>query len=191
MRTPNRLPAVLAVVGLALTSTPAAAADDDDDDDEESSYGKQGTLEVGGDVSANWTEDVFVLDLGPSVGYFFLDRLELTLNLDFIYTRVDDDDTDTTVTTKAFELVIEPSYHHPISKKLQVLGGLGVGTGWNGDDWDFELIPRLGVNIITARSNVITPSLEFPILIGEAHGEDGDVGTSFGILFEIGITGTW
>ncbi|MDX2089829.1 MAG: hypothetical protein SFX73_18375 [Kofleriaceae bacterium] len=180
-------------MSLLLPSAVAQADDGDEDhnEGEDSTYGQKGTLEAGGDVSANWAGDVFVLDLGPSIGYFFLDRLELTLDVDFIYTRVDDEDTGEVNTTKAMSLVLEPSYHHPVSKQLQLLGGLGVGTGWNGDDWDFELIPRVGLNILTARSNVITPSIEFPILIGEAFGDDGEVGTQWGILFEIGITGTW
>src|SRR5690606_4061332 len=56
------------------SGSPVGAADrpDEDagDDDEAPSYGDAGTWELGGSVGGLWTEDVFTLNVRPSVGLF-------------------------------------------------------------------------------------------------------------------------
>lgn len=154
-------------------------------------YVKKDTIEVGGSIGGSWAGDVFTLTASPTVGYFIVDRVELSLSLNITYIHTEDSVTGMSSSAKNGALVLEPSYHHPLSEDMLVLAGLGIGSGWDGDDFDFELIPHVGLNFITSRSSVITPSIRVPILIGKAHGMDDDVGTDVGITFDVGITTTW
>ena len=73
-----------------------------------------------------------------------------------------------------------------------VFAGLGVGVGYDGDNPDFELIPRAGLNVAAiGRSGVLTPEVTVPIKIGESFGEDGDVGTDVGLMLGVGFTTTF
>jgi hypothetical protein len=155
----------------------------------EHAYATAGSIEVGGSVDVSWTDHVLELTATPSFGYFLWDRIELTADLGVTYTRVSDDGV--TTSTKTVSFVLEPSYHHPIRDHLFLLGGLGVGVGYDGSHVEFELIPRAGLNIEVGRSSLITPSLSVPILVGRGHSDSGNVGASVGVDFEVGITTTF
>jgi hypothetical protein len=180
----------LAIVSL-LPAISDAQEDKDFIDEEEGDaedYVEEGTIEIGGSIGAGLQDDVWTITASPTVGYFVWDRVELSAILNLSYVR----DTDMDTTTKSGALLVEPSYHYPVSDDLLVLLGFGVGPGYNGDDWDFEIVPRVGLNVLTKGSSVITPSVRMPIRIGEAFGtSDGDVGTDVGILFDVGVTTTW
>jgi hypothetical protein len=138
----------------------------------------------------SWVDHVLELTATPSFGYFLWDRIELSADLGVTYTRVSDEGV--TTSTKTVSFVLEPSYHYPIRDHLFVLGGLGVGVGYDGSHVELEIIPRVGVNIEVGRSSLITPSISIPILIGRGHSDSGDsVGTAVGVDFEVGITTTF
>jgi hypothetical protein len=161
----------------------ALVADTDATSDEEAApYGKQGTLELGGSVAIGWTSETFNLDVSPSVGYFVVDRVELSTLLRISYAS-QEDDTGERTSLKGGALVFEPSYHLPLGEELFLLSGLGVGVGHDGDNFDFEIIPRLGLNIGVGLVGVLTPALRVPVAI------DAD-GTTVGMGFEIGYSVT-
>lgn len=154
-------------------------------------YVEQGTLEIGGAIGGSITDDTKTFAASPSVGYFIADRVELSAIVTFEYTRVEDEDTGRSQSTKAGLFVLEPSYHHPIASNVLVAGGLGLGAGYDGDNVDFEIIPSIGLDILTSRSNAITPTIRVPIVIGEESGPSGGTETSVGLAFDVGITTTW
>jgi hypothetical protein len=175
-------------------AVPAAADDDDEpgDDPEDSEYGEARSWEIGGSLAARFSEDERNLIASPSVGYFIADRVEISAIVALSWTEVENESPEPNTTTRSTSLILEPSYHHPIDDNLQVLFGLGFGVGYDGDNPDLELIPRLGLNILTSRSNIITPALRVPIEFGKSHGDEEDeFGTAVGVLLEVSITTTW
>jgi hypothetical protein len=181
------LPSAVAVLFGTLTSPVRA---DSVAAETEHEYATAGSVEIGGSVSVSWLHHVLELTATPSVGYFLWDRFELTAELDVTYTRVSDEGV--TTSTKTVSFVVEPSYHYPLRDRLFLLGGLGVGVGYDGEHTEFELIPRVGINIEVGRSSLITPSIKVPILVGHGHGDSGDgVGVSAGVEFEAAITTTF
>jgi hypothetical protein len=179
------LPSTVAV--LLCTLTADLRADDSVAAEPEHEYATAGNMELGGSVGVSWLHHVLQVTATPSFGYFLWDRLELTAELDVTYTRVSDEGV--TTSTKTVSFVLEPSYHYPLRDRLWLLGGLGVGVGYDGEHTEFELIPRVGINIEVGRSSLITPAIDVPILIGHGHGDSGDsVGASAGVEFAASIT---
>jgi hypothetical protein len=154
-------------------------------------YSKAGTIQAGGSIGASITGDVSTVTASPTVGYFIADHIEVSGKFTFGYTRTEDDDTGFSMSTKTGAFVVEPSYHHPLSDDVLLKGGFGVGVGYDGDNYDFEMIPAVGIDIVTSRASVITPEILVPILIGDSHGDGTGVGTSVGLAFDVGITTTW
>jgi hypothetical protein len=165
----------------AVTEDDGAAEGDSLDDEDE--YGRQGTVELGGSIGIDWTNDAFSAEVSPTVGYFVLDLVELSALLRFSYVSQEDDDGDRT-SIKGGAFVVEPSYHLPLQKELFLETALGVGVGHDGDNADFELIPRVGLNIGVGLVGLLTPAVSVPILF------DGD-GTTAGLGFEVGYSVTW
>ena len=111
---------------------------------EENPYATDGTVEFGGSIATSWVPSMFTLDLKPQVGYFVTDGVELSGILSFGYVNEEDDDE--RVSTQTGALIFEPSYHFPIHEEsLFAFGGFGVGVGYDGDNPDFQLIPRVGL----------------------------------------------
>jgi hypothetical protein len=183
------LPGAVAILLCTLTAN-LRADDGVAPEEHEHEYATAGSIEVGGSLSVSWTDDLLALAATPSFGYFLWDRFELSADLGVTYTRVSDEGV--TTSTKTVSFVVEPSYHYPIRDDLFLLGGLGLGVGYDGNHTDFELIPRGGINIEVGRSSLVTPSLAVPILIGHGHSESGNnIGASVGVDFEVGITTTF
>lgn len=167
--------------GAALAAPEAAAATTGEEEDEE--YTDSGVFELGGRVGLEWTEDEFTITASPTIGYFVVDFVELSLIFTFDYRSIEDEAGERT-STKSGALIFEPSYHLPLQEGLYLFGGVGVGAGYDGDNVDFELIPRVGLNIGVGRSGVLSPAARVPILV------DSD-GTTAGFGFEAGYTVAW
>lgn len=166
----------------------AARADDTTEREDAAEYGREGTWEVGGSVSVDWTTNVLTIEATPTVGTFIRDRVELSVRLVAEYVRTKDDGVTTSERTGA--LVFEPSYHLPLDERLQVFVGLGLGPGYDGEHAEFEAIPRFGINIRVGRSGVLTPAVNVPILVGKSHGANDSVGVDVGVIVEAGFTTT-
>jgi hypothetical protein len=173
----------------ATPSATTSAAPCPDEDEDEGEYARQGQFEVGGSVSGSWSPDAFELSVSPSVGYFFVDRVELSLILQLDYEnetlplggRSD---------AFSFALLLEPSYHLPLSEALAVFAGLGVGYAREEGEGALDLEPRVGLNIDVGRSGILTPEISVPILFGRQTAT-GEVGTTASLSFGAGFTSTF
>lgn len=147
----------------------------------EEDYAEADVLELGGRISTNWTEDRFRLEGSPSIGYFIVDHVELSAFVTISYVNQKDEDSGEREKTHAYAFILEPSYHVPLRDGLFLFGGLGLGVGHDGDNFDFEMIPRVGINTSITLHGVLSPSVSLPIII------DAD-GTTVGFGFDVGYT---
>ena len=179
----------LAALASLLVSIPAAAEPVASDVEDENDYTRSGLFELGGSMSGSWSPSLFTLALSPSVGYFLRDRLELSLLgvLAYENSRADDG---TREDELAFTVVLEPSYHLPVSKSLAVFGGLGAGIAFSSDRTAFDLAPRVGLNIEVGRAGVISPEISVPILIGGDR-DPGEASVTASMVFGVGLTTTF
>ncbi len=154
--------------------------------EEESVYSKKGTMEIGGNVSLDWSPNTFSGSVGPTIGYFVAERVEISALFNFNYDREGGDEVGTRTITRSGDAVIEPSYHHPVTPTLLAFGGLGAGVEYSsGDDsTNFELVPRVGLNIETGTSAVFTPSFKLPVVFKPGN-------TEVGAVIEIGVSGAF
>ncbi|HLV64537.1 MAG TPA: hypothetical protein VKY73_01940 [Polyangiaceae bacterium] len=159
----------------------AEAAAQEATEEEDDDYAEAGVLELGGRLGVNWSEDTFGIEGSPSIGYFVVEFVELSAIARISYVNQRDADTGEREKTQAYALVLEPSYHVPLREGLFVFGGLGVGVGHDGDDFDFEMIPRVGLNISVTLHGILSPSVSVPIVM------DAD-GTVVGLATEVGYT---
>lgn len=141
------------------------------DDAEYDEYGDPGTLELGGSLGFTWASDFYSISAVPSVGVFLLRYFELSAYVDFEFESAEDGESGR-VDTTIVSFVVEPSYHYPLEENaFYLLGGLGVGVGYDGTTAGFDLVPRLGLNIIVTEHGVLTPSVRVPIILGVADDE--------------------
>jgi len=120
-------------------------------------YADRGVVELGGTLGLDIRDEALTLRIAPSVGYFLLDRFELTL-LPIITVVNVDDDPGPTETTVSFSVVLEPSYHLPFSDSFYGFAGLGLGVAFEeGPGADFLLRPVLGMDILIGRSGILKP----------------------------------
>ena len=132
-------------------------------------YARQTVVEVGGTLSLSNRGDLTQFELAPSVGYFLVDGLELTLFLQFQVTHIkgnDCDPADVTCTPTdgqteaAFAPMLEPSYHLALSDAFYLFGGLGFGLQFARDPKvDFIFRPRVGVDLLVGRSAIFKPAV--------------------------------
>jgi hypothetical protein len=153
-------------------------------------FSARGTLEVGGAVGAIITENTSTFTASPTVGYFVADRIEVSGIFQIAYTRIEDafgnDDSQT-----VGSLIVEPSYHYPLGPDVLVAGGVGLGGGYDGDDINFQIIPSVGLDVLTSRHTVITPTLRMPIVIADANEPESGTDTDIGLALDVGISATW
>jgi hypothetical protein len=163
------------IIATLLVAAPSVRAEHE----EENPYGKKGALEVGGNVRLEWGEDTFDAAVGPTLGYFFADRLELSTLLTFDFSR------DSTGPVREFsrggDFLIEPSYHHPFTPTVFGEVAVGGGIAWDPDSVDPEVVPKVGMNFDIGNATVLTPAFRLPIVF-----EEGD--TQVGFDFLIGFS---
>lgn len=117
-------------------------------------YARRSIVELGGNLALTHDGDITVFRISPSVGYFFVDNVELTLfpNLSIVHFADD--------TTVQIGALVEPSYHLPLSDALYAFAGLGFGFNY-AEDPGFELLlrPRVGTDVMIGRSGIFKPAL--------------------------------
>ncbi len=187
------LAALVACEGTAsAVETTAATEHHDEKETVVNEYGRRGILEVGGSVGFSWNRDIWDIDLEPSIGYFLLDRVELSLllNIEYVNAKLPDGTRDHTNTGS---ILLEPSYHHPLCDTVFAFVGLGAGFSYNGSNPAFDLEPRVGLNVEIGRSGVFSPALAVPILIGSGQGgpREDPSNVLVGLEFMAGITTTF
>lgn len=160
-------------------------------------YARAGVLELGGFANLTSAKDYFSLGFSPSVGYFFIDNVEISalIGVNYVKQTVGD----TKVRQTLVMALAEPSFHIPFSQS--VYGFLGVGFGLASQSSNagpdtgagFALAPRLGVNVMVGRSGIFTPALQGLYQTTEAvttpQGAVVAVKSSFGL--QAGYTVMW
>ncbi|MDX2053872.1 MAG: hypothetical protein SFV15_15835 [Polyangiaceae bacterium] len=138
-------------------------------------YGRAGVLELGGFANLTNATDYLSIGFNPTIGWFFMDNVEISAILGVNYSKQTTVRTPATATTAAvtedtsgtnISLLAEPSLHIPLSKTL--FGFLGVGFGISSQSVDpgpdagtgFAMAPRLGMNVLVGRSGVFTPAIQ-------------------------------
>jgi hypothetical protein len=117
-------------------------------------YGRAGVLELGGSAFVTKATDLTQVNFSPSVGWFFMDNLEISAILGVNYSRV------AGIGRTYVNALVEPSFHIPFSDQAFGFLGLGVGMAFaQGPGTGFALAPRVGANIMVGRSGILTPAL--------------------------------
>lgn len=117
-------------------------------------YARRSIVELGGTLALVHESETTTFQIEPQLGYFLVDNLELSLfpTLKIIHL---DDDTDVSVGA-----TLEPSYHLPISDRIYVFAGLGLGLAYQeGPGVELLLRPRIGLDGLVGRSGIFKPSL--------------------------------
>ncbi len=146
-------------------------------------YARKGSVELGGAIGLNWTEYSFAAKIGPQLGYFMQENLELSMNATLVY-ESDKNQAGGRDVRRRGDVLLEPSYHFPLSPGRWLLAGLGVGVGFDRNNVDFEIGPHLGVNIQIGKNAVLTPAISVPFLF---RGGEVVVGTNF----LVGVSAAW
>ena len=125
-------------------------------------YASRGVVEMGGVLALRHQSETTQFRLAPSIGYFFVDNLELTLFPDLTITRISADAGDAgegAQTDWSVGVVLEPSYHLPFNDRLLAFVGLGVGLNFAEDPKvDLLFRPRLGLDVLVGRSGILKPA---------------------------------
>lgn len=118
------------------------------------SYADAGVVELGGNLAFTRASKTTTFRIAPSIGYFVVDRVELTL---FPEVTVIDlsGHTDTTV-----GLLLEPSYHLKMSDRLFAFAGAGVGFRYaKHPGFDLAIRPTIGMDVLVGQSGIFKPAL--------------------------------
>lgn len=138
-------------------------------------YAEKGVVELGGQASLNIRDELLDFQAAPTIGYFVIDRLELTLIPILRITKTTDGETGVSETFVRVAGVLEPSYHMPITDDLFAFAGLGIGATYEeGPGFEFLLRPVVGVDIMVGRSGILKPAGFIDIGLG-----DGAIGGGF------------
>lgn len=125
-------------------------------------YASRSVVEVGGVLALRHQSQTTMFRVAPSIGYFFVDNLELTLFPELVITHIGGDDGvpgEGAQTDWSVGAVLEPSYHVPLNDRLLAFAGLGVGLNFAEDPGvDFLFRPRLGLDILVGRSGIFKPA---------------------------------
>jgi len=125
----------------------------------EVAYGDRGVVELGGMVGLDVRDELFDFSIAPTVGYFIVDRLELTLIPILRIRSVTDDATGASETNVRFAGILEPSYHLPFTDYLYGFAGLGIGfTYESGPGVEALLRPVVGLDVMVGRSGILKPA---------------------------------
>ena len=155
-------------------------------------YARAGVLEFGGSAGLTYAGDLFNFRLAPTLGWFFMNNVEISGIVSLNYARTSTNGVTTHATS--LDILVEPSVHIPLSDVFFIFGGLGLGLSYaDGPGAGFALAPRLGVNLMVGRSGVFTPALN--LIYSTSGAVDTPQGTlltastSFGI--NLGYTVMW
>lgn len=116
------------------------------------SYARAGVVELGGNMTLSSADNFTDFGLEPMVGFFFGDNLELSGFINWHYGKV------AGVTGHHIvSLLVEPSFHVPLTATQFAFAGLGVGALFQTDETAASaLSPRVGFQMLMGRSGLLT-----------------------------------
>jgi hypothetical protein len=117
-------------------------------------YADAGVVELGGNLAFTRASKTTTFRIAPSIGYFIVDRVELTLFPEINVIHLDGH-TDTT-----FGVLVEPSYHLKMNERLFAFAGAGVGIRYaKHPGVDLAIRPKIGMDILVGQSGILKPAL--------------------------------
>ncbi len=157
-------------------------------------YARAGVLELGGSGGFAAANNYRRFEVTPSVGWFIVDNVELSLLGGVNYFDLDGTNGMPGVSATELKALVEPSFHLPFSDTVFGFVGLGAGVNYvTGQSAGFAVQPRLGANFLVGRSGMLTPSLTVAYSTVDAlrtpAGTVLAVQTSYGM--NIGYTVMW
>lgn len=155
-------------------------------------YARAGVLELGGSASFGYAGELLTLRLAPSIGWFFMNNLQLTGIVSLNYARTTTNGV-TSVGT-SLNILAEPSAHFPLSRTVFLFAGLGLGLSYaDGPGAGFALAPRLGADFMIGRSGILKPAITLVYstsgVVETPQGTLLTASTSFGI--NLGYSVMW
>jgi hypothetical protein len=149
-------------------------------------YASKTVVEMGGVLALRHQSETTLFRFSPSIGYFIVDNIELTLFPEIIITRIGADDgaaAEGAQTDWSIGAVLEPSYHLPLSDRLFAFAGFGIGLNYAEDPGvDLLFRPRLGLDILVGRSGILKPAAFMDVGVNDGLSAGG---------FEAGFTVMW
>lgn len=143
------------------------------------SYARRGVVELGGTLAFTHESETTTFRISQSIGYFFIDGLELTLFPELQITNVDDE------ADVQIAAALEPSYHLALGRSGLFYGFAGIGIGLSYADEpgaDLFLRPRVGLDIMIGRSGILKPAAFLDVGVSDGATAGG---------FEAGFTVMW
>jgi hypothetical protein len=118
-------------------------------------YARESVIELGGTLALTHRSETTDFRLSPSIGYFIVDNLELTLFPELQLTDVSGE-TDVRIAG-----TLEPSYHVPLTEEtLFAFVGIGVGVSYAEDPGvDVFFRPKVGMDVLIGRSGILKPAI--------------------------------
>jgi hypothetical protein len=158
------------------------------------SYARAGVLELGGAAGFSAADNYTRFQLAPSIGYFIVDNVQLSLLGQWNYFRVGGVNGNGRTSATELAALVEPSYHLPFNNWAFGFLGVGAGLSYLTDaDVGFAFQPRIGANFLVGRSGILTPSFNVRYSTTDAlRTEVGTllaVSTTYGL--NIGYTVMW
>jgi len=183
-----------------LSSAPAFARDDGVE--EERVYARAGLFEIGGFAHFMVAKNYSSFGLYPTFGWFAWDNFELSaiVGVTRVGQTIEDESGESADVSRTQLLILgEPSFHFPFSEKVYGFVGLGLGLAHEarspgpGAGPGFAFAPRLGLNLVIARSGILTPALQASYQTTEAlQTQNGDELAGHSSLgFQAGYTIIW
>lgn len=120
-------------------------------------YAKSGVYELGGSVSLLTGATLTQASIGPTLGYFFLDYVELSFLPQLEYAKTNASPGKTRVV-----LLLEPSWHVQMKGALFVFFGAGVGGAYEkSSGLGLAVAPRTGINLLVGGNGVLSAGFEY------------------------------
>ncbi len=155
------------VLATSLPSRPACA--EDPLDEPARGYARAGIVELGGFAHFMAAKHYSAFGIYPTFGWFPWNNIELSAIVGVSrvgQTIEDENDVPQDVSRTQLLILAEPSFHVPFSETAYGFLGLGLGlahearTPGPGAGPGFAVAPRLGLNLVIARSGVFTPAVQ-------------------------------
>jgi hypothetical protein len=119
-------------------------------------YARAGVLELGGAAGLTIAQDIRAMNLSPSIGWFLVDNLQLSLIGDVTYLKAGDSD------ATMWSALLEPSFHLPFNRSMFGMLGVGVGAAYTTEvGAGLAVAPRIGMDFLVGRSGILRPSLSY------------------------------
>jgi hypothetical protein len=120
-------------------------------------YAQQGIREMGGSFSFANATKFMSLGFAPTVGWFFIDNVSLTLIPQITYVKAGGE-----VARLRTVVLVEPGFHMQMSGPLFAFFGAGVGVAYERRvGAGMALSPRAGLKVLVGGSGVLTTVFEY------------------------------